>query len=154
MTLPKALLVILAFLHVAGCADSPPEDLAGTWQFRSADWRTDPGETFEIVFEHDDDDWFGAELRTNCGLDGILTDWTDIEVEVASSQSQNVGSLSFTCVHGVHAFGGHDASYFAANFVDDVMLAKRTYSEIRGNKQTGYYPSHRCASLFVAIKVK
>lgn len=153
----RSCMVVLALVATGCSSDDRGDVLLGTWEFRSADPDV-VGEVFEISLSRDEDDLFGADIRTDCGLDGLLlSDWTDIEVTLAppsrdAPEDQVSGSLSFVCAHEVHPFGGQ-GTYFEGYFVGGIMTGRSTYTRSRGNKRIGYYPIERHWELWFARRL-
>ena len=157
-----AILTVLSFLSfgLAACSDETERlgrSLIGSWWFEPVDEA--PAFTpFEIRFQVDDG-LFGADIHTACGMDGLLGDWTDIEVnpdtgpfhvddeDSLGSQAVVSGSFVAKCIASAVPVEGY---LIKGVFIDGVMVGSISYSTDRGNKAVGPRHTVTFRSLFIA----
>ena len=153
-----ALFVVISALALAtgGCTRNPApsveEALLGTWELSIVSDNSTIGKkpiSLQILLE---DGWFfGSELSTDCGLDGLFGDWSgdwrEVEVTVGQSPKGEVsGSLSTNCITSVHPISGH---HILAYFGDGQMVGKITHQVNRGNKSIG--PIYAVLDVFLFV---
>ena len=157
-----ALIVAISALALAtgGCTRNPApsveEALLGTWELSIVSDENPVPEkqpiSLQILLE---DGWFfGGELTTDCGLDGLFGDWSgdwrEVEVTVGRSPKGEVsGSLSTNCITSVHPISGH---HIQAYFGDGRMVGKITHQVNRGSKSVGPIYAALDVLLFVGRK--
>ena len=147
-------------LATSGCTRNPApsveEALLGTWELSIVSDENPVPEnkpiSLEILLE---EGWFfGGELTTDCGLDGLFGDWSgdwrEVEVTVGRSPKGEVsGSISTNCITSVHPVSGY---HIQAHFFGGRMVGKITHQVDRGNKSLGPMYAALDVLLFVGRK--
>ena len=140
-----ALAAMMSMMPLAGCTESPAQSvkdaLLGTWELSIVSETPMPESKpirLQILLE---EGWFfDAELTTNCGLDGLLGDWSgdwrEVEVTLGRSPSKGPvsGSLQTNCIMSVQPMSGYLIEAF---FGDGQMVGKISHQVNRGSKSGG-----------------
>ena len=129
----------------SGVGGDVEEALIGVWEIDAIE--TDL--RFDLKISKSDG-WFDSHLQTNCGMRGLLSDWREIEVDVAWAPKGEVsGSIITKCVLGVLPAR---VLVIESTFFENLMVGRVTAQEDRGNMELGPAWVVPSVHLFVASK--